>query len=215
MALWWESLSALQRVFACFAAPATLILIIQTVLVLFGIGDHDMDAGGMDTGDMDAGGMDLGDADAGDGLYDGVSDGLALFSIRGIVAFFTVGGWAGVVVAGIVASPFLSVTAALIAGAVALYGIALLFKWASKLQSAGNVSLKYAVGKTAKVYITVPGGKRGFGKVLVTFQGRFTECDAVSDAPFDLKAGALVKVVGLEDADTLIVTPHVEEKIEI
>ena len=204
MAVWWESLSALQRVFTYFALPATFILIIQTVLILFGIGGHDMDTGGLDMDDSDAGGFDV----------DGGSGGLALLSIRGIVAFFSVGGWAGIVVAGLVASVLLSVTAAMIAGTCALYGVALLFKWASKLQSAGNISLKYAVGKTAKIYITVPGGKRGYGKVLLTFQGRFTECDAVSDTPSDLRAGTLVRVVGIEDEDTLIVTPIVEEKIE-
>ena len=252
MAVWWESLSALQRVFACFALPATFILIIQTILVLFGIGDHGMDAGGTDAGGvdiggmhgggmdaggvdiggmhgggmdaggmdiggfhdggMDASGMDLGDTHGGGFHGDGSSGGLALLSIRGIMAFFTVGGWAGIVVAGIVASPFLSVTAALVAGAVALYGVALLFKWAARLQSAGNVSLKYAVGKTAKVYITIPGGKKGFGKVLLTFQGRFTECDAVSDTDADLKAGELVRVIGLADEDTLVVAPLAEEK---
>ena len=183
MAVWWESLSALQRVFAWFAVPATLVLIIQTVLVLFGIGDHGSDAGGADTGfdggfdggmdgsadggmdgaGMDGIGMDIGDSDHG-GMHVGSPDGLALLSIRGIVSFFTVGGWAGIVVAGLIASPFLSVVAALVAGFAALYGVALLFKWASMLQSAGNVSLKYAVGKTAEVYITVPAEKKGFGK---------------------------------------------------
>jgi hypothetical protein len=250
MAVWWESLSALQRVFACFALPATFVLIIQTVLVLFGIGDHGADAGGSDAGGMDAGGMDAGGMDAGGmdaggmhaggmdvgGIHDcgtdasgagpgdthgggfhgdDASSGLALLSIRGIMAFFTVGGWAGIVMAGIVASPFLSVTAALIAGAVALYGVALLFKWAARLQSAGNVSMKYAVGKTAKVYIAIPGGKKGFGKVLLTFQGRFTECDAVSDTDADLKAGQLVRVIGLADEDTLVVAPLDEEKIDM
>ncbi len=252
MAVWWESLSALQRVFACFALPATFVLIIQTVLVLFGIGDHGSDAGGMHDGGihdggmhdggmdiggmhdggihgggmhdggMDIGGIHGGGADAsgagpgdthGGGYHgDGASSGLALLSIRGIMAFFTVGGWAGIVVAGIVRSAFLSVTAALVAGAAALYGVALLFKWASRLQSAGNVSLKYAVGKTAKVYIAIPGGKKGFGKVLLTFQGRFTECDAVSDTDAVLKAGQLVRVIGLADEDTLVVAPLDEEK---
>lgn len=245
MTVWWESLSMLQRVFACFALPATLILVIQTILLLFGIGDHGADTGGLDGAGMhvdglhvggadasgfdaagidasgfdasgfDASGADAGGTDVGHGFHDGSSDGLAPLSIRGIVAFFTVGGWAGIVMAGLVASPILAVIVAMIAGTVALYGVALLMKWASALQSAGNVSLKYAVGKTAKVYITVPAGKKGFGKVLVTFQGRFTECDAVSNAQFDLKSGQFVKVVGLADPDTLIVSPLAEEKSEI
>ncbi len=210
MAIWWESLSALQRVFACFALPATMILIIQTVLLLFGIGNNDLDAGGMDGDGVDAADMDIGDSDDGGGS----PDGLAVLSIRGIVAFFTVGGWAGIVMAGLVASPLLSVIIAVTAGVVALYGVAFMLKWASRLQSAGNLSLKYAVGKAAEVYITVPADNKGVGKVLVTFQGRFTECDAVSDAPFDLRSGGVVDVVGLADPNTLIVSPRVEKKSE-
>ena len=52
-----------------------------------------------------------------------------------------------------------------------MYGVALLIKWTLMLQSAGNVSLKYAVGKTAEVYIHIPAGNKGIGKVLVTFSG--------------------------------------------
>lgn len=202
MTAWWESLSALQRAFAYVAFPATFIMIIQTVLVLFGIGDSDMDTGdGMDAGAIDGG------FDGADDANLGSADGLALFSIRGIVAFFTVGGWAGVLTAGIVASPFISVSVALVCGAVALYGIAVLFKITSKLQSAGNLSLENAIGKTAKVYITIPGGGKGIGKVVLTFQERFTECDAVTDKPGELKSGTLVTVVGLADENTLIVEP--------
>ena len=216
MTAWWESLSALQRVFTCIALPATIILIIQTVLVLFGLGDHDMD-----TGD----GIDAGSAHDGAGLHDGAaghghdghsshdgSSGLALFSIRGIFAFFTVGGWAGVVAAGLVASPFLSVVIALLCGTGALYGIAVLFKMTSQLQSAGNMSLMNAVGKTAKVYITIPGGGKGFGKVTLIFQERFTECDAVTQSMQSLKAGTPVVVIGMADENTLIVEPITEEQ---
>ena len=205
MVMWWESLSALQQVFACFALPATLILIIQTILLLFGIGENDLDAGGLDGDGIDAGDMDDGG---------GSPEGLALISVRGVVAFFTIGGWAGIVMAGLVAWPVLSVIVAMAAGVIAMYGVALIIKWTSKLQSAGNVSLKYAVGKTAEVYIPVPAECGGVGKVLVTFQGRFTECDAITDASLVLKSGERVKVVGLADANTLIVSPRVEEKTE-
>ncbi len=201
MAVWWESLSVLQQVFAYFAIPATIILIVQTILVLFGIGDNDLDTGdGLDAFDAD----DFGDG--GDG-FEGAGDGLALFSIRGIVAFFSVGGWAGIVVAERINSAFISIVIAFIAGAVALYSVALLFKLAAGLQSKGNLALENAVGKTAKVYITIPGSRAGFGKVTLTFQGRFAECDAVTDEGDALHTGALVTVTGLADASTLIVAP--------
>jgi hypothetical protein len=203
MPAWWESLSGLQRVFAYVAIPATVIMILQTVLVLFGLGDNDADTGdGLDTGDAH-------DGFDGQDDHDG-HDGLALFSIRGIVAFFTIGGWAGVVTAGIVASPIISATAALFCGTAALIGIAVLFKLTARLQSAGNISLENAVGKKAKVYITIPGRGKGIGKIVLTFQERFMECDAVSDSPDALKTGTLVAVTGVADENTLIVNPIVE-----
>lgn len=44
MSIWWDSLTLLERVFACIAIPATLILIVQLVLSLMGLGGHDADA---------------------------------------------------------------------------------------------------------------------------------------------------------------------------
>ncbi len=215
MSQWWAALTALQRVFACVALPATFVLVIQTVMVLFGLGDHDMDdvgGAGIDSGSaldgVHDGGFDVHDAHhVHDGGQDGHGDGLALFSVRGIVAFFAVGGWAGIVTAGMRIPAVLAVLIAWACGSAALYGIALLFRFASRLQSAGNMSLHNAVGKTASVYITIPGGRRGTGKVTLTFQGRFTECDAVTDAPIDLKTGTAVDVVDLADENTLLVAP--------
>ena len=74
---WWNSLDALQHFFAYVAIPATLILCIQTVLLLFGLGaggdgELDSDTSGLDTGDgttpdLDAPDLDTPDADVPDG----------------------------------------------------------------------------------------------------------------------------------------------------
>ena len=75
MRIWWESLTLLQRVFAAIAIPATLLLMVQLVLTLIGLGGHD---GGLDTdGDGVPDDMDL-DLD-GDGVPDspdGFPDGM-------------------------------------------------------------------------------------------------------------------------------------------
>ena len=60
MAAWWNSLTGLQQIFACIGIPATLVLVVQTILLLFGIGDgSDADV------DIDPDGFDI--SDAGDG----------------------------------------------------------------------------------------------------------------------------------------------------
>ncbi len=67
---WWESLTLLQQIFTCMAVPATLILIIQSILLLFGIGfgGGDGDAGDISSDfdsdiDTDVSMADIGDID--------------------------------------------------------------------------------------------------------------------------------------------------------
>ena len=43
---WWNSLSVAAQVFACIAVPASLVLLIQTVLMLIGIGSEGGDGDG-------------------------------------------------------------------------------------------------------------------------------------------------------------------------
>ena len=90
MAAWWQSLSALDHVLLYIAVPATLILLIQTVL-LFAGGAFDSDG---DAGVPDADGPDFDGPDADGGpLHEAAADpetpdtGLHLFTVRGVVAF--------------------------------------------------------------------------------------------------------------------------------
>ena len=58
MANWWDSMSLFSQVLCCIAVPATIILLIQTILSFIGMGDHggDSDVGGdHDIGDHDCG----------------------------------------------------------------------------------------------------------------------------------------------------------------
>lgn len=195
MAQWWESLSTMQRAFAFCALPATLILLIQTVLVLFG--GHD--GSSVDAPDADAGADGATDAD-------GPPDGLALFSIRGIASFFAVGGWAGVALAGTLSFPVWVLLLSIAAGAGAMYGVAYLMKLAGRLQSSGTLSLFNALGKTGKVYIPIPEKEKGAGKVMLVVQERLGEFGAVTRGRA-LKTGETVMVVGVLDESTLIVAP--------
>ena len=105
MIQWFESLSAIQRFFAYIAIPSTLILAIQTILLIFGLaggGDGDADSDGLEL--EPGGGVDLdGDGEidipgedfSADDLSSAADGGLRLFTIRGFIAFFTVFGWGG------------------------------------------------------------------------------------------------------------------------
>ena len=52
MTEWWEGLSMLSRVLYCIAVPSTLILLLQTIFSVIGIGD-DADINLSDTGGID------------------------------------------------------------------------------------------------------------------------------------------------------------------
>ena len=190
MANWWNSLTDIQRIFAFIGIPATLVLIVQTILLLFGIGDGD------DGIDLD-----------GDGIPDeaGGDDGLSLFSIRGIVGMLCVAGWAGIVFIDFGLSNILAIFLALLCGVATLFGIAYLMKAVLKLQSNGTIELGTAVGKTGQVYIPIPPKGTGRGKINVVVQDRYIEVDAVTNSEDTLKTGETVRVVSTDEMGLVMV----------
>lgn len=197
MFAWWESLSGLGQGFALVAIPATLVLVVQTVLLFFGIGDGDGGDVDVDT-DIDADGFDVSEAASGD-------DGLTLFTVRGIVAMFCVGGWSGIVFLDFGLSSALSIVLAALCGIAALFGIAYLMKAVMKLQSSGNIQLGYAIGKTGEVYIPIPPKGQGRGKITINVQDRFIEIDAISGSDEALKTGEAVRVVSTDENGLVVV----------
>ncbi len=183
------------QIFALIAIPSTLILLVQTLLVLFGA-----------EGDMDDG-LDLTGNGMADTPGDGGGDGMALFSLRGIMAMAAVGGWSGLVMhqAGI----HLAVTIILACafGFMALAGIAWIMRLSAKLQSSGNIDLGYAIGKVGTVYIPVPPSMSGSGKVNLTIQERFIEANAMTTAERKLATGESVRVVATDETGMLVVEP--------
>ncbi len=181
---WWNGMDIAGRVFALIAVPATLVLLVQTVLLFFGIGD-DIE------GDLDI-------------LSD---DGLVLFSLRGIMAMAAVGGWSGLVLYENGLSLPLTCILALIFGFLALVAIAWLMKVSMQLQSSGNLDLGYAIGKVGTVYIPIPAQMKGSGKVNITIQERLVELSAVTAAERKLTTGENVRVVATDETGTLVVEP--------
>lgn len=197
MSTWWGSLSFLQQCFALFALPATLILVIQTVLLLFGLagesdgsGDHEIAHDGH-----------------GHEQEHHVDDGLRIFTVRGFVAFFTIFGWVGIVLTE-TSIPFgVNLLLSVIAGFITMFIIAYFFKMAMGLQSSGNLDMRNSLGKTGTVYIPIPPERAGKGKVTMVVQGRFTEIDAVTDHNETLKTGMEVVGISISNQNVLCVVP--------
>lgn len=210
---WWNSLQTIQQLFYIIAIPATLVLVLQTILLLFGLGhggdadaDHDFDH----DLDHDVGhGIDH-DADQGfthDQDLDHDADhmgGLRLLTVRGIVAFLAVCGWVGIALLDLGVPSYLAVVVALACGLGAMFLVALLLRYFLRLQESGNLDLKNAVGVVGEVYVPIPDG--GKGKVTLVVQERFMELDAICPGG-ELATGRQVRVTGVTDSDILIVTP--------
>lgn len=220
---WWSDLSVIQQVFYYIAIPFTLVLFIQAVMSIIGLGGHDSDADAdsdFDTDgdsdfDMDSDSdMDFHAEIDSDHDFDGhdmdhgehsiEAAGFRFFTIRGIVAFFCIFGWSGLSFYASGLSIPLVVTFAVLSGLLAMLIIGLMFYGVKRLQSSGNVKLTNAIGNTAEVYIPIPAKRQGRGKIMVNVQERLVEADAITDEKTKLKTGESVTVVG-NISNTLIV----------
>ena len=200
----WFMSDPMRAVLLIIAVPSTFIMIIQTILIFIGMagGDSDIDMpadNGID-GVFGENSPDAGDVNIGD-------SGLRIFTVRGMVAFFAVGGWAGLSAYSITKSEAVAIVTALIFGVLAMLLVVWFFKWAASLHYNGILDMDSAIGKTGEVYITVPAKMGGTGKVNVIIQQRLTEADAVTEAERSLKFGERVKVTGISMGNTLIVEP--------
>ena len=198
---WWNSLSIASQVFYCVAIPATLLLVIQTVLLFLGIGD---DSDGDVSSDAPDTVSDAPDADAAETDVAGW-DSLKLFTLRGIVAFFVTFGWVGVVMDDVGASLLATIPVAFVSGAVVMILLALLFKWLMKLRADGTLDNRNAIGMSCKVYLTIPPARSGEGKVQIMIQGVYSERSAVTDDDAHIPTGSEAVVVGVSGQTDLVV----------
>ena len=205
---WWNSLSTAGQVFYCIAIPATLVLLIQTVLMFLGIGEDG-------DGDIDSILDDASDGDAADGVFgeDSVSDvhdaegfdGLRIFTLRGIIAFFVVFGWVGVAMDAADAKLWLTLLISAVCGSAIMVLLAFLMRAVMRLRSDGNTDNRNAVGTSGKVYLTIPPARSGEGKVQIMLQGAFVERSAVTDDVEAIPTGSEITVVGVSGQTDLVV----------
>lgn len=217
MIAWWNGLSTVGQIFALFGIAGTLLLVIQVVLMLIGLGNgSDLDGS---VGEAD-GGFDA-DVDVdvdGDLDMDGESDvftphdaaeaadtGLHVLSVRGIVSFFAVAGWVGLIADKSGAPLWVSLPLAVVCGFAMMLLVAFLMKWLMGLQSDGTADIRNAIGVSGTVYLRVPANRAEPGKVNLLLQGSYRELEAVTDENEDLGYGAQVVVIGVTGGNTLIV----------
>lgn len=188
MITWWTSLSTAMQVLWAITLSASLIFVIQTVMTFLGLGDHDADF----------------DLDTSDGSFD-ADPSMNLLTFRNLVNFCMGFGWTAVLMHEKILSNALLIIVSVIVGILLVTVVMWIFKWLSGMQQTGNIDVhKSAVGCEGKVYLTIPGERKGEGKVQITINNAVREYDAVTDGE-TIKTGTAIKVTEVINDYTLLV----------
>ena len=172
--------------YGVLAIVGTLLFVARLSMALFSGGDG---------GDFDA------DGDI------GTDASFTLFSLLSIMAFIMGTGWMGLAARvdwdlGRAVSAILSVG---FGTTMMLLASGLMFM-TRKLNRDVQYDVRTAVGKTARVYLTLPPRGEGEGQIEVSVSGRKKVLPAVSNGG-QIEAFTAVKVVDVRDDDTLVVEP--------
>lgn len=188
MITWWTSLSTAMQFLWAVTLSASLIFVIQTVMTFLGLGDHDTDF----------------DMDTSDGSFD-ADPSMNLLTFRNLVNFCLGFGWTAVLMHEKIESNALLIIVSVIVGILLVAIVMWIFKWLSEMQQTGNIDVhKSAVGCEGKVYLTIPGERKGEGKVQITINNAVREYDAVTDGE-TIKTGTAIKVTEVINDYTLLV----------
>ena len=193
IATWWAELSLVLKILWGVTLTASLVFIIQSILTFVGAdADSNFDVD-VDTS-MD--GADLSNIDGGANLY----------TFRNFVNFILGFGWSAILLQESVPNIPLRIVLSVLIGLGLVTAVMYLFKWLAGMQQSGNINVhKSAAGCEGKVYLTIPAGRSGAGKVQITISGAVREYDAVTESEEPLKTGTSIRVVDAVDSNTLLV----------
>ena len=171
---------------------STVILLIQVILTLAGIGAEspEFDA------DTDT------DFDGTDSDFDGTAQ-FSIFTFKSLISFFSILSWTTLACRQGGINSSVSIIAGLTAGTITMYLVAKIFFELKKLKQDNTMEIKSAMGKTAKVYLTIPAQRSGTGKIHINFDGTLRELDAVSDE--EIKTDSIIEVCDILDNSVLVV----------
>jgi membrane protein implicated in regulation of membrane protease activity len=185
--------------FTICAVAGTTIMVCQIALTLFALDADSADIA--EIGDDLEMGDELVDHDHGSSAFFGI------LSFRSIVAAMAFFGLAGLGFSESSLSAILLLGIAMIAGFLAMLLVAWIMKFLHGLKSEGNVRIENCLGKTGTVYLSIPGGTGGIGKVTVPVQNRTMEYSAITTRD-DIPTGAPVLIVGISGEGILEVLPE-------
>ncbi len=183
---WFENLDSFEKMFWYIAIPSSVLFLLQTLLTMTGIwGGADMD------GDVD-------------NDFDGDTS-FPIFSIRNFIIFFTVFGWSGIAMYQNDFEKTTTIIVSVILGIIAMFIVAGIFYFMTRMVESGNFDIKLAVSKIGQVYLPIGSERSNIGKIQINVQGSLKELEAMTDEVEDLKTGSAVEVIEVINNQILLV----------
>jgi len=185
----WSELDPMSQIYWLITAPATALFLFLLVISIFG-SDVDSDV----PTELDHPiGVD--------------SDGIPFqfLSLKNIIGFFTMFGWSGLGFISIGLPIWQVLLFSFLCGFMMMLAMATLFYLMSKLAETGNMRLKNAIGRSGEVYLPIPPGREGIGKVQVVVQGTLQTLDAMTDEAEIIPTSALIQVTDVINDQLLLV----------
>lgn len=184
---WLLELKGFELILWCIALLFSFLFVIQTIISFF-IGGDDGDAGFGDDGHFDA---------------------TEFFTVRNMIAFFTMFGWTGLAAYHSGIPNAWVIVIAVASGVLMVYLLYFLMSRAHRLRQSGTLQMKNALHQVGETYLRIPARRGGMGKVQIQVQGRLMELDAMTDDPEDIATGRPIKVVSTLNERILIVTSEI------
>ena len=184
---WWEALELLEKIYWGIAIPFTIFFFLQIALTFFG-GDVPEDGGA----DFDV------ETDGGIGFQ--------FFTLKNLVAFFTIFAWAGIACLDSGLSNGTSIVVSFISGVTMMGIMGGIFYLLGKATESGTLKMKNAIGAVGEVYLELEEKRGNIGQVQVQVQGTLRTLEALTDDIENLKQGAVVTVTDIINNNILLVT---------
>ena len=183
-----EFLSNSTNFYFYLAVVSTVIFIVQFCFAMVGGLGHDIDCDHDIDFDHD---VDL-DHDFDHDMstdYSGIAD-INLFSIKSITAFVMFFGWAGFFWGN---KGYVGLGIALACGFTMMLLTSLVIFLLLKMQKNGNINSQDFIGRAASVYLKIPGGRSGTGKITVKLDQCSREAKAMADEEMPHGTAVIIK----------------------
>ena len=187
---WWGSLDPFMQTLWGIAIVASAVFIIQSIMTFVGM-DSETNFDGDFDGDMSADGA-------------GESTPFQLFTFRNLINFMLGFSWTAIALRASTESISLMLVGGVVVGVLLVCAVMYLFKWMSGMQQSGTIEPEALVGCKGSVYLTIPAGRTGEGKVQITVRSAIREYNAMTDGD-RLPNEAPIRVVAVLNGHTVLV----------